>query len=57
MTKEEIKQYLRDNLSIEVVLHTRNYYDSNEVKVSSYLKLEGEIISGSFDRTTVCSSQ
>lgn len=43
MTKEEIKEYLKDNLSIDVSVSTEGFYGANQVKVRIYLKLEGKL--------------
>ena len=47
MTKEELKQYLKENLTVRVYTS----YDDNYVRVS--LELEGEEISGDKDSVQV----
>lgn len=42
MTKEELKDFLKENLKIEL---GKEFYDNNEVLVKIYLKLGDEIIS------------
>lgn len=55
MTKEEIKEYLKENLSIDIVTE-HEFFQSTRLKAKVTLKLEEEVISESYDTFSVCSS-
>lgn len=53
MTKEEIKEYLKENLSIEVDTKYRDFMGNGSYEIKTLLKLEGEIISESYDTISI----
>ena len=56
MTEEQIKKYLKENLSIDVITEHEDFFGHNRIKTKVILKLEGKIISENYDTTSVCSS-
>lgn len=49
MDLREIKQYLKDNLSVSVVTDEKRGFGTNYVSVEVTLELEGEVISRTTD--------
>ena len=51
---EDIKQYLKDNLRIEILAENNSSYDdNNNIRVSITLMLDGEVLSSDYDSFSV----